>query len=150
MDDILKINKGQYSIIYKIDSGFNAISFVKKDIGYEIHFSKHKVAKKDLPKVIIQDTTNYFTFCAFTLADLKKLKRLKDFNNINQTEFETLMDHFENNKARYLKQLKDSKIKSLYGTIETNEMLVKVLLELKYNPIIMPGDFDRIYQKYRP
>jgi len=150
MDDLLRINKNQYSIIYRIDSGFNTYNFIKKDIGYEMYFSKYKVDKKDLAKSITQDTTDYFTFYAFTLADIKELKKLKDFNSINQTDFDALTDYMEKNKARYVKQLKDSKVKSMYGTVETNEILVKVLFALKYNPIIMPGDFDQVYKKYRP
>ena len=75
---------------------------------------------------------------------------MKDFNSINQTDFDALTDYMEKNKARYVKQLKDSKVKSMYGTVETNEILVKVLFALKYNPIIMPGDFDQVYKKYRP
>jgi hypothetical protein len=150
MNDLLKLNKNQYSIIYSIDSGFNAYNFIKKDIGYEMYFSKHKVDKKDLVKSITHDTTDYFTFCAFTLADIKELKKLKDFNSISQADFDALTDYMEKNKTRYLKQLKDSKVKSMYGTVETNEILVKVLLALKYNPMLVPGDFDKVYKKYRP
>ena len=88
MDDLLRINKNQYSIIYRIDSGFNTYNFIKKDIGYEMYFSKYKVNKKDLAKSITQDTTDYFTFYAFTLANLrfKSLAQQISKSNLLQNE----------------------------------------------------------------
>jgi hypothetical protein len=148
--DILKINKSNYSIIYSTDKGFNSVNYIKRDVGYEMYYSKHEVKKEDLVKSIKQDTATYLRFFAFTLSDLKKLRNLKNLNDINQADFETLMTYIDKYKADYLERVKKIKTRSLYGTIETNEMLVKVLLDLKYNPIIMPGDFDRIYKKYRP
>jgi hypothetical protein len=150
ISDILKVNKNHYSIIYKIDSGFHTYNFVKRDVGYEMYFANYKVEKKNLIKSILRDTTDYFTFYEFTLADLEKLKKLKNLNDINESDFNDLMGFFENERTKFQKQLANGKLKSLYGTIEINQMLTKILLERKYNPIIMPGDFDRIYKKYRP
>jgi hypothetical protein len=149
INDILKVNKNHYSIIYKIDSGFNAYNFVKKEIGYDMYFSTYKVKKKDLVNSILSDTTKYFAFSEFTLTDLKELKKLKNFNDISESEFNELMNSIDKERPKYLRQLANSKTKSLYGTIENNEVLVKILLEKKYNPIIRPEDFDRIYKKYR-
>jgi len=146
---ILKVNRNHHSIIYKIDSGFNAYNFVKKEIGYDMYFSKYKVEEKDLVNSILRDTSNYFAYSEFTLTDLKELKKLKNFNDISESEFNELMNFIDKEKPKYLRQLANSKTKSLYGTIENNEVLAKILLEKKYNPIIRPGDFDRIYKKYR-
>ena len=148
--DILKIDKSQYSIIYTTDKGFNSVNYIKRDIGYEMYFSRHEVKREDLVKSIKHDTTTYLKFCSFTLSDIKKLRKLKNLNDINQTDFESLMAYIDKYKTDYLEKVRKSKTRSLYGTVETNEMLVKVLLELKYNPLIMPGDFDRLYKKYRP
>src|SRR5690606_7618205 len=122
-------------------------NFVRRDIGYEMYFSQHKVDEKEVIKSIHNDTTNYFKFYLFTIDDLKELKKLKDLNKINQSDFMDLPDYFDKNKKQYLEQIKS---RSLYGAIETNEVLVKLLLELKYNPIIMPGDFEILYKKHKP
>jgi len=150
VDEIVKVNKGQYSIVYNLDTVFSLINFVKRDIGYEMYFSELKVDKKELIKSVARDTTNYFKYYVFPIDDIQKLKGLKDLNKINQSDFLDFMDYFEKNKTQYLEQIKSSKSKSLYGTIEINEIFVKTLLELEYNPILMPGDLDNLYRKYKP
>jgi len=150
IDDILKVKDGHFAVIYEIDSGFNTYNFVRRGIGYEMYFADYKVEKKELNKSILSDTTNYFIFYEFTLDDLKELKKLKNLNDISESEFNDLMTFIEEEKTKYQRQLANSKSKSLYGTIESNQILTKILLEKQFNPIIMPGDFDKIYKKYRP
>jgi hypothetical protein len=81
---------------------------------------------------------------------LKELRKLKNLNDISENDFNDLMTFIDKEKTKYHRQLANSKSKSLYGTIENNQILTKILLEKRYNPIIMSGDFDKIYKKYRP
>jgi hypothetical protein len=37
-----------------------------------------------------------------------------------------------------------------YGIIESREMIIKSLLELKYNPLIDPNDLDKTRDKFKP
>ncbi len=150
IDDILKVKDRHFTVVYEIDSGFNTYNFVRKNIGYEMYFSDYKVEKTQLRKSILGDTTNYFTFYEFTVDDLKELQKLRNLNDISEKEFNDLMAFIEKEKTKYQRQLANSKSKSLYGSIESNQILTKILLEKGYNPIIMPGDFDKTYRKYRP
>jgi hypothetical protein len=45
---ILKVKDGHFTVVYKIDSGFNTYNFVRRDIGYEMYFADYKVERKKL------------------------------------------------------------------------------------------------------
>jgi hypothetical protein len=147
--DILLINDRHTSIIYDRDSVFGILNFIKSEFGYEFYTSKHKVKRDSLTNSILRDTTDYFKFSAFTLDDIKRLRTLKDFKTISKTEFDNLLTVLISLKQRHARQISNSETKSMYGTVESNEILVKILLQLKYNPLILPGDFDKVYEKYR-
>lgn len=147
--DIFIINDRHTAIIYDRDSVFGVLNFIRKDLGYEFYPSKYKGKKESLRQSILQDTTDYFKFNAFTLNDIKRLRALKDFNSIGKTEFDSLLAFANSQKQRHTRQINNSETKSMYGTVESNAILVKILLQLEYNPLILPGDFDKVYKKYK-
>jgi hypothetical protein len=146
--DVLKIRKGKHSVILSSDSLFNVFSFIKRDVGYEMYFSKYKVKKEELANTIRRDTTDSFKFHIFNLNDLEKLKKLKNFNDVTENEFNELMNSIESHKTMCLQQLKNNQTE--YGRLEEHEILIKALLEKKYNPLVRPKDFDKILKKHRP
>lgn len=149
INDFLIINDRHTSIIYDRDSVFGVLNFIKTEFGYELYSSKYKVKKEWLANSILRDTTDYFKYSAFTLADIKRMRTLKNFKTISKTEFENLLVIADSLKPRHARQISNSETKSMYGTVESNEIIVKILLQLGYNPLIFPGDFDEIYKKYR-
>uniref|UniRef100_UPI0040478D10 hypothetical protein n=2 Tax=Roseivirga sp. TaxID=1964215 RepID=UPI0040478D10 len=147
--DMREIDEKHTLFTYDQDSLFNVLHFIKKeDLGYEYYFSKHRVAKVDLAKSIHQDTTDYFKFTAFTLDDIKQLKSYKDFTGISKTEFDSLLDYVRSQNQILTNQLNNNEDISMYGSLENNEIVVKILLHFKYNPFIFPGVYTKVYKKH--
>jgi hypothetical protein len=147
--DMLQINEKHTSFVYDQDSLFDVLHFIKKeDLGYEYYFSKHRVAQEDLEKSIRKDTTDYFKFTAFTLNDIKQLRSYKDFNGISKTEFDSLLGYVRSQNQILTNQLNNNEDISMYGSLENNEIVVKILLHFKYNPFIFPGTYTKVYKKY--
>jgi hypothetical protein len=155
--DIVEFSDYRFSIIVPTANGFNSINFIKRDFGYEVHFSNHLVRKNRIKESVKRDTVTYFKLYAFTLGDLGNLNNLKTFNNINQTELEALATEYQNCINRNIKLVKTSKVFGLslnemdnFGIIAGRELIIKSLLELKLNPLISPYDPDLIYEKLKP
>lgn len=147
--DLLIINDRHTSIIYDRDSVFGVLNFIKTEFGYELYSSRYRVKRELLVNSILQDTIDYFKYSVFTLDDIKRLRTLKNFKTISKTEFDNLLAVANSLKPRHTRQISNSETKSMYGTVESNEIIVKILLQLGYNPLIFPGDFNEIYKKYR-
>ncbi|KAA9338825.1 hypothetical protein [Adhaeribacter soli] len=150
VDEFIVINDHRFALVFGRDSLFNILNFLKKDTGYEYYGSSYKVKRNLLVESIRKDTTDYFTFSAFTIADLKKIKKLKPLSAINEEEFNIVLNILKNREEKYFKQIENNESRSMYGTVEIHEILVKILLELGYNPILKIGEFDQIYKKYKP
>jgi hypothetical protein len=104
-----------------------------------------------------KDTTAYFKLYAFTLDDLDNVKKLKDFNDINETELEALATVYQNCIDKSVKLIEGNKTFGIaidglesYGTIEGREVIIKSLIELKYNPLIGANGPDLVFEKLKP
>lgn len=155
--DIVELSNHSFSIIVSAANGFNSINFIKRDFGYEVHSSNHSVKRNRIRESVKQDTATYFKIYAFTLGDLRNLKKLKTFNNINQNELETLATVYQNCIKNNIKLVETSKFfgQSLneidnFGIIAGRELIIKSLLDLRINPLISPYDPDMIYKKLEP
>jgi hypothetical protein len=93
--DIIELNVSRFSIIFPEEKGFNSANFIKCDFGYEMYLSNHDIKRKEVKESIIQDTTSYFKIYAFTLTDLRNLGQLKNFSDIDQTDFEALLNSMQ-------------------------------------------------------
>jgi len=93
----------------------------------------------------------------FTLDDLRNVRKLKDFTDINEAEVEALATVFQKCIDKNSKLIEGDKTFGIaidgwesYGTIEGREIMVKSLIELKYNPLIVANHPDIIFEKLRP
>jgi hypothetical protein len=155
--DIVEFSNNRFSILVPGANGFNSINFVKRDFGYEVHTSNHLVKRNRIRESVKLDTVTYFKLCAFTLADLKKLKELRTFDSINQTELEVLATVYLNSGKNNIKLIETSKffghsLKQIdnLGIIAGRELIIKSLIELRLNPLITSYDPDLIYEKLKP
>jgi hypothetical protein len=154
---VSETGKSKYSIIYPDKSGFMSVNFIKRQFGYEMHFSKHNVKMKKAIESVKRDTATYFMVFAFTLDDLKNLKMLRDFNDMNPTETEALATVLQECGEKNLKLFEGNKTFGIaldgldsYGIIEARELIIKSLVELKYCPLIDSNDPDLIFDKLKP
>lgn len=154
--DILELSKSRFSIIFVAEKGFTSANFVKRNSGYEMYFSNHDVTIKKVKESIRRDTVTYFMLYAFTLDDLRNLKALKKFDNMNPTETEALATAVQECAEKNVK-LFDRKSKNFgmvfddpMGIIGGRELLIKSLLELGYQPLIDSNDPDLIFDKLKP
>ena len=155
--DIVELDNHRFSIIVPEANGFNSINFIKREFGYEVHSSNHSVNKNEIGESVKRDTATYFKIYAFTLTDLKNLKKLRTFNDLNQTELEAIAAVLQNCGKHNMKLVKTSKFfgQSLketdnMGIIAGRELIIKSLLEFSLNPLISPYDPDLIYKKLEP
>ena len=156
--DVVKTGKTRYSIIYPDKKGFISVNYIKRHFGYEMYFSKHEVKKKEVIESVKRDTTDYFMLYAFTLDDLSNLKKLKDFKDITEAESEALAMVYQNCTDKNIKLVKGNKTFGMAfdgyessGIIEGRELIIKSLIELKYNPVLTDeNDFELFFQKLLP
>jgi hypothetical protein len=155
--DIIESGKSRFSIIFPNKEGFYSANFIKCDFGYEMNFSRHQVKKKAVIASVKRDTAVYFKLYAFTLDDLSNLKKLKDFNDIDEAESDALATVYQNCIDKNVKLMEGNKTFGIafdglesYGIVEGRELIIKSLIEQKYNPLIAPNDFDLIYEKLKP
>ena len=152
---VAETGKSRYSIMYPSKHGFMSVNFIKREFGYEMHFSEHNVKKKKAVNAVKRDTVTYFMLCAFTLDDLRNLKMLKDFNNMNSTETEALATAVQECAEKNVKLFDRNKNFGMVfddpmGIIGGRELLIKSLLELRYCPLIDSNDPDFIFDKMKP
>lgn len=155
--DIVEFGGGRFSIIIPTNKGFNSLNFIKRDFGYEMYFSNHEVKSNRIKESIKRDTVTYFKLYAFTLDDLRNLKALKHFNNMNPTETEALATAFQECTERNVKLFDRDQTFGIafdevdpMGIIGTRELLIKSLLERGYYPLIDSNDPDFIFDKIKP
>ncbi len=153
--DIVEFGRGRFSIIVPTDKGFNTVNLIKRDFGYEIYFSNHEVKSNRIKESIKRDTVTYFKLYAFTLDDLRNLKALKNFDNMNPTETEALATAVQKCAEENVKLFDRNKnfrmvFDDPMGIIGGRELLIKSLLELRYYPLIGPYDLDLIFDKLEP
>ena len=120
-----------------------------------MYLSNNDVKRRDVKASIVNDTKTYFMLYAFTLRDLETLMGLRKFDDISQTDFETLRTSIITSGVKYEKQLKENmtfgiKIEGykVYGIIEVYELMIKGLLKLRYNPLVDPAELDVMAKKY--
>lgn len=155
--DIIKSGKSRFSIIFPNKEGFYSVNFTKQNFGYEVNFSKHDVKEKAVFASVKNDTTIYFKVYAFTLDDLSTVRKLKDFKDINETELDALATVYQKCIDRNIRLIKGNRTFGIaidglesYGTIEGRELIIKSLVELKYNPLIGANDPDLFFEKLKP
>ncbi|MCZ8215840.1 MAG: hypothetical protein O9262_06340 [Cyclobacteriaceae bacterium] len=153
--DIVEFGKDRFSIIVPTDKGFNSVNFIKRDFGYEMYFSNHEVKSNRIKQSIKRDTVTYFKLYAFTLDDLRNLKALKNFDNMNPTETEALATAFQECAERNVKLFDRNKnfrmvFDDPMGIIGGRELLIKSLIEIRYCPLIDSNDPDFIFEKMKP
>jgi hypothetical protein len=155
--DIIKSGDSRYSIIFPHKEGFYAINFTKREYGYEMNFSTHDVERNRVSTSVKNDTATYFTLYAFTLDDLRSVRKLKDFADIDETEVEVLATVYQNCANRNIKLIEGNKTFGIAidgvassGIIESREFIMKSLIGLKYNPLIGANDPDLIFKKLKP
>ncbi len=156
ISDIIKPEKLRFSIILPMESGFYAANFIRREFGYEFYLSKHEVKRDNLKESIKQDTTTYFKLYAFTLSDLRAVGKLKSFYTHSQDDLDILkksMQYIYSKNETILKNHLTFGIKiegyEAYGIIESREIMIKSLLEMKYNPIINITYFEEAQKKYK-
>ena len=155
--DILELSKSRFSIIFAAEKGFTSANFIKRDFGYEMYFSNHDVRRKKVKESIRRDTVTYFMLYAFTLDDLRNVKALKHFNNMNSTETEALATAFQECAEQNVKLFDRDQTFGIafnevdpMGIIRTRELLIKSLLERGNYPLIDSNDPDFIFDKIEP
>lgn len=152
---ISETGKSRCSIVYPSKGGFMSVNFIKRHFGYEMHFSEHKVEMKKALETVKRDTVTYFMLYAFTLDDLRNLKGLKNFNNMNPTETEALATAVQECAEQNIKLFDRNENFGIafddpIGIIGGRELLIKSLLELGYYPLIDSNDTDFIFDKIKP
>jgi hypothetical protein len=145
---LLKINEEQSALILESDTLFSAINFKRKEIGYEVFVTEYSKKMPPLLNQIKKDTLDYFTYSFFNLEDVRLLIEMKKFSSVTETEFRAMLKLAESRSQFYGKQIENTGKYSTYGSAETTEILVKVLFDLGYNPLIFPGEFTNMYKKF--
>lgn len=155
--NIIKSGTSRFSIIFPDKEGFYSANFSRQKFGYEVNLSKHDVKEKVVSASVKMDTTSYFKLYAFTLGDLSKIRKFKTFDGTNETGLEALAAVYQNCIDRNGKLIKGNKTFGIAidglessGIIEGRELIIKSLIELKYNPLIGAYDPDLIFDKLRP
>jgi hypothetical protein len=155
--DIIESGNSRYSIIFPNKDGFYSMNFTKREYGYEMNFSTYDVEKNLVSAAVKKDTATYFTLYAFTLDDLRSVRKLKNFTDIQETEIEVLATVYQNCVNRNVKLIEGNKTFGIaidgfesYGIIESREFIMKSLIELKYNPLIGANDPDLVLKKLKP
>jgi len=147
--EILEISDKRGALIFHSDSGYNASLYIRKQDKYEMYWGFFNRNKKKLIKELIDDTKDYFMISSFTLHDLVVLSKKKKLSQATAAGIDSILNYIYANKERFSAQARNNKQISMYGSMEGNEILVKVLMELNYYPIVFPGEFDKIYRKYK-
>jgi len=155
--DIIRSGKSRFSIIFPSKGGFYSANFTRQSFGYEMNLSKHNVKKKAVSASVKMDTTTYFKLYAFTLGDMSKIRKLKTFDEINETELEALASVYQKYIDENIGLIKGNKtfgiaidgLKSS-GIFEGRELIIKSLIELNYNPLIGENEPDMIFEKLKP